>query len=135
MPEWRRGATPADEVIMLTGTKTSCGTARLRRGDARAAGWLALFCCCLAAGCGPSQKVEYDELIRDSNDAIARNPRDATAHHKRGLAHGMKGRHEEAIQDFTKAIELDPKMAAAHYDRGTAHLRTGRTDEAIQEYT
>ena len=47
-------------------------------------------------------------LLKDCNEAIQRNPRDATAYCNRGNAWCLKGNFASAIRDYTEAIQLVP---------------------------
>ncbi len=59
--------------------------------------------------------------IAELDLAISRNPGDADAYFRRGMAYDQLGNRPQALQDFNKAIELNPKNAAAYFMRGLVY--------------
>ena len=49
---------------------------------------------------------QYDEAIKNYDEAIRLNPQLAEAYNNRGLAYGFQGKKAEAIADFEKFITL-----------------------------
>ena len=63
---------------------------------------------------------DYDQAIRDFDEAINIDPGLALAFNNRGMAYVAKGNYDQAIRDFAKAIEIDPGLAEAYNNRGNA---------------
>ena len=80
------------------------------------------------------QQGQYEEAIKDYDEAIRLNPEYALAYNNRGTAKSKSGQYEEAIEDFDKVIELNPKDAVAYNNRGYAKNRLGQHEEAIKDY-
>jgi adenylate cyclase len=57
--------------------------------------------------------ISYQEILRNSNAALAVAPNLAEAHASKGLALFLSGNAEEAIASFEHAIELDPELFEA----------------------
>ena len=74
------------------------------------------------------KKDVLDRIITDKSKAIRKNPKDADAYLKRGLAYRKKGKIKEAIADFNEAIRLNPFDACVYLIRGTVHTRMGKVD-------
>ena len=80
-------------------------------------------------------KGQYDQAISHYNQAIATNPRFASAYNSRGVAYVRSGgQYDQAISDFSKAIEVNPQFAKAYKDRGLAYYKKGQYDKAIADY-
>ncbi len=77
---------------------------------------------------------DYEQTIRDSNEAIRLNPKVADAYNNRGGAYASKGDYKQAIQDFDKAIELDYNQPQAYYNRASAYLDKGKYNHAIRDF-
>lgn len=77
---------------------------------------------------------EFDDAIKDYNDAIQRKQRIADAYNERGLAAGYVGELDSAISDFNKAIELDPKFPQPYINLASVFLNAGDTTTAIAKY-
>lgn len=69
---------------------------------------------------------EYQAAIKDFNSAIARNPKNAKAYVKRGIANhklaqnsgDLRQGYQKAIKDFDIALALDPQLAEAYVEKG-----------------
>lgn len=79
-------------------------------------------------------KLDFDTALDQAEDAIRRDPRDAVAHARRGLAHLKRGDLELALADVTKAIEIDPKLAMAYLVRAEALERKSDFKRAASDY-
>ena len=98
----------------------------------------------------PEQFLEKLQKIQDSNsmhkqgtsnktrtifdDAIERNPKDATAWYNKGVALVNLGKYFEAINCFGKATAINPKDAATLYNKGVVLFTLGKYPEAIKYY-
>ena len=60
----------------------------------------------------------YDKAIKDYDEAIRLDPKDAIAFIDRGYAWSAKEDYDKAIKDYDEAIRLDPKNAPAFDNRG-----------------
>ena len=77
---------------------------------------------------------EYQQAIKDFNQAIRLDPKFAEAYNNRGSAYYGKGQYDEAIADYTKAIELNPKYDKAYNNRGTGYINLGKKDRACDDW-
>ena len=80
------------------------------------------------------QRGEYKEAIEYYGQAIAINPKLATAYNNRGDAKNNLSNYKEAIADFDKAIEINPQHAKAYNNRGIVKAKLGNHKEAIQDF-
>jgi len=87
------------------------------------------------SGISRNGKGQYDEAIRDFNEAIRLNPNVAVYYSNRGYSYLEKGQHDEAIRDCTEAIRLNPNRVEAYNNRGYIFHAKGQYDEAIRDYT
>ncbi len=62
----------------------------------------------------------YDLAIADFSVAIALDPSDPVAFHKRGFCYRMKKEEDKANSDFNESIRLGPNNAGTFCDRGIA---------------
>ena len=67
-------------------------------------------------GTALDQKGQFDEAIRQYQEAIRLRPDDALVHNDLGLALYMQGRTSEAIRQFHEALRLKPDYADARRD-------------------
>nr|WP_277879886.1 tetratricopeptide repeat protein [Leptolyngbya sp. FACHB-36] len=74
------------------------------------------------------------EAIAVCNQAIQRNPHDATAYHRLGLALADQGYVSEAIEVYHQALQLDPQAAEAHNSLGLALYQQGNLSSAIHAF-
>lgn len=79
------------------------------------------------------QSRRYVEALRDFNQAIAINARDADAYMGRGALLSRTGKNDEALIDFDRAIEIDPRYAEAYAKRCFAKMLLDRPREALPD--
>ncbi|MEH2234849.1 tetratricopeptide repeat protein [Nostoc sp.] len=77
----------------------------------------------------------YEEAVKDFNQAIELDPKNALAYNRRGNAYYRLGDYEQAQADSSQAIALNPQDANAYFDRGFALSELGKYKEAIADYT
>jgi tetratricopeptide (TPR) repeat protein len=53
---------------------------------------------------------KYDQALKDYDEAVKLNPKNARIYGNRGVAKLRQGKNEEAQKDFKKAIELEPSL-------------------------
>lgn len=79
-------------------------------------------------------EYRWEDSLANLDQAIARDPNDATAHLWRGLAFIALGYFDRAVQDMTRCLELDPAYGGCWRWMARAHLYAGRTDEALRTF-
>jgi serine/threonine protein kinase len=79
-------------------------------------------------------KGEYDNAIRELNEAVRLDGENARFYYERGLARAYKGDHEKELSDFSEAIRLDPRFAPAYNCRGLAWRTRQEFDKAISDF-
>ena len=72
--------------------------------------------------------------VRDFDDAIKRDGRNARFYQNRADAYGRNGQNDRAITDYNQAIAADARDAAAYVGRGDVHLRMGDEAQALRDY-
>jgi tetratricopeptide (TPR) repeat protein len=77
---------------------------------------------------------QFDEAIRQYQEAIRLKPDYADAHYNLGNALFKYGRIDEAIGEYQEAIRLNPNDADLYNNLGFALDKQGRADAAINEY-
>ncbi|MBF0495001.1 MAG: tetratricopeptide repeat protein [Deltaproteobacteria bacterium] len=77
---------------------------------------------------------EYHRAIREYNDALEKEPKNAVAFNNRGIAYYHLGQYAEAISDYDQAIILDPGYAKAYFNRGLARHKSGEPDRALSDF-
>lgn len=75
-------------------------------------------------------KGDYEQALRDFNEAIGLDTKSASAFNGRGASYFAKGGYDRAIQDYNEAIRLDSKTPRALLNRGIANLYAGRPSDA-----
>jgi tetratricopeptide (TPR) repeat protein len=58
--------------------------------------------------------------VKEGDEAVRRNPKDAEAYFNRGCEYYDKGDYDRAIADYTEALRLNPNYAYAYNNRGNA---------------
>ncbi len=79
-------------------------------------------------------RKEYDQALRDYNEALRLNPRNSKAYTNRGTVWERTKDYDRAIADHTRAIELDENNQDAWYNRGVIYRITGKRDLAIADF-
>ena len=80
------------------------------------------------------QLGNYEKAIRELDQALRMNPKDAWSYHNRGYAKRNLGQHSAAILDYDAAIRLDPNNAKAYVNRGIAKGELRRYPAAILDF-
>ncbi len=75
--------------------------------------------------------IELDQALKDCNDAIDADAKNAAYLDSRGWVHLRLGRYQRALADFDRALELRPGVALTLYGRGFA--KSGLGDAAQGE--
>jgi Tfp pilus assembly protein PilF len=73
------------------------------------------------------------EALAHVDQAVAREPDNATLHHLRGQIYFQTGRLDEAERAFRRVLELDPLFSDAHNFLGVVYTEQRRYAEAEQE--
>jgi tetratricopeptide (TPR) repeat protein len=77
---------------------------------------------------------DYLRAIRDFDEVIRRDPKNAEALNDRCWTRALVGELEGALKDCNEALRLDPGYADALDSRGLVNLKSGRLGEAISDY-
>jgi tetratricopeptide (TPR) repeat protein len=78
---------------------------------------------------------DWDKAIKELDEAIRVNPRDAAAYCYRGGAFCGSGELDKAISDFTRQIELDGTNGSGYFNRGSAYRAKRDFTNAISDLT
>ena len=76
---------------------------------------------------GDSERIATAEAL--TLQALAAEPRNATAHYCLGLIFLFSKRANQAVAEFERALALDPNLAFAHAQIGFAKSVLGRAEE------
>jgi Flp pilus assembly protein TadD len=88
----------------------------------------------LNLGSALDEKGQFDEAIREFQEAVRLKSGYAQAHNNLGVALVRKGQIDEGISQYQEAIRLKPDYALAHSNLGIALARKGQIGEAIREF-
>lgn len=77
--------------------------------------------------------AKYDVAISESDQLLAKDPKNATARLKRGLALRAQGKNDLAIADFTAAVKASPSYEQAYRERAGTYRAIGKIDLAIAD--
>lgn len=80
-----------------------------------------------------SNLKQYDNAIKDLDEAIKIEPDYAYLYYLRGNCQGANGNYQRAVIDFSKAIKLDPQHENAYEQRAQAFEQLGRGDLAARD--
>jgi tetratricopeptide (TPR) repeat protein len=67
-------------------------------------------------------------------NVLARDPRDARAHHNQWVALAQKGQPDAAAESLRQAIANHPRYAEAHFNLGNVLLQQRKPDEALAAF-
>jgi tetratricopeptide (TPR) repeat protein len=81
------------------------------------------------------EKGDYDQALKDLDDAIRLDPEYVPAFKYRGAVYLKRKEFGRAVDDYRKAIRLEPNNAEHFYNRGAAYSGIGEYDLAISDYT
>ena len=78
----------------------------------------------------------YDDALRDINESISLDPREAEGYALRGDVHRGLGKYPEALADYGRAIRLDRKVCVYEYyhRRGGLYEHLGEFRRALKDY-
>ena len=78
--------------------------------------------------------MDWARGLELTDRALAADPKNATAHHWRGIIWLKLGFFERAIADFNQALAVDPSYRNALRHKAVALLWSGKSDEAIAAF-
>ena len=78
---------------------------------------------------------DVDKALRDYDEAIRLDHRNASGYRGRGLAWHAQKKYDKAIADFDEAIRLDPRSALAFIGRGTSRASKKEFTKAIADFS
>jgi tetratricopeptide (TPR) repeat protein len=81
------------------------------------------------------EEKELDIALRDYNEAIRLDTRNADIYSCRAEIWNDKKEYDEAIADFTRAIRLDPRLGPAYNNRGIDWSKKGEHDKALADFS
>lgn len=75
---------------------------------------------------------QYDEAIKQLNEALRLNPKADYVHYALAAAYAMKGDHAQALKHLERAVKLNPENAVfARSDEDLAGLREEKTFKSL----
>jgi peptidoglycan/xylan/chitin deacetylase (PgdA/CDA1 family)/uncharacterized caspase-like protein len=80
------------------------------------------------------REKKYDEAVRELEEAVKLDPRNATIVNNLGFTLFKFEKYEESIVWLQKAIEIDPQRVIAYINLADAYMKSGKTAEARQYY-
>ncbi len=81
-------------------------------------------------GLANHRKGDYDQAIRDYDEAIRINPEDANAYNNRCWTYGLMHRPDEALRDCNQSLRLRPDNAPTLDSRALIYWSRGDEDKA-----
>jgi peptidoglycan/xylan/chitin deacetylase (PgdA/CDA1 family)/uncharacterized caspase-like protein/regulator of sirC expression with transglutaminase-like and TPR domain len=80
------------------------------------------------------REKKYDEAVKELEEAVKLDSRNATIVNNLGFTLFKIGKYEESINRLQKAIEIDPNRIVAYVNLADAYLKAGKTAEARKYY-
>ncbi|MBI3272191.1 MAG: protein kinase [Planctomycetes bacterium] len=77
---------------------------------------------------------EYDDAIKDFDEALRLRPGYLDAREERAEALAGLGRFEDAVEEYAKALAADPARCSARLGRAFCLAELGRLDAALEDY-
>ena len=81
------------------------------------------------------ERNDYDEAVKQFEQAIKADSKFAVAHYNLGCAYLEMKEYSGAVDAFDKTIALDQKFKEAYYNRSLVYFRTSQFQEARQDAT
>lgn len=78
-------------------------------------------------------KGDWDHALRDYDEAIKVEPKNADAWVNRGNTYVHKDQRDKSTLDYNEAIRLNPNLAEAYGNRALDYLAAGNTDKALAD--
>ena len=88
----------------------------------------------LLRGLASLDKDRHEDAIKEFNQAIVANPKDAEPRYQLGLAQWKLGRPIEASANFVRALQLAPDHALAQYYLGRTFLQAQNLPKAVESF-
>ena len=82
------------------------------------------------------KSIEEMDLMKAENivnEALKKNPHDASALDLLGNLHFMKGDTQKSLESYNKAISIDPKYAYTYFDRGSLYLNLEDYEKGLKD--
>jgi len=86
-------------------------------------------------GISLSLKGEYENSIKEFNEAIRVDPNNSAAYNWRGISYSKIGEANFALKDYSEAIRIDPKNDFAISNRGTIWLERKEFEKANEDFS
>ena len=80
------------------------------------------------------REKKYDEAVKELEQAVKLDPRNATIVNNLGFTLYRFDKYEESLVWLHKAIEIDPQRSVAYANLADAYMKLGKTTEALQYY-
>ncbi len=80
------------------------------------------------------REKKYDEAVKELEQAVKLDPRNATIVNNLGFTLYRFENYEESLVWLRKAVEIDPQRAVAYANLADAYMKLGKTTEALQYY-
>jgi Flp pilus assembly protein TadD len=85
-------------------------------------------------GVALAEAGRVNEAMAHWRNVLARDPRDARAHHNLGVALAQQGQPDAAAESLRHAIAHHPRYAEAHFNLGNVLLQQRKRDEALAAF-
>lgn len=79
-------------------------------------------------------RQEYEEAIKNLDQAILFNPEYAHAYNILGIAYDELNNYAKALENYSLAIEKDPKFDSPLYNRAQLYEKNEKYPEALEDY-
>jgi tetratricopeptide (TPR) repeat protein len=79
--------------------------------------------------------LNYNREIKELDDLIERDGKNAVAFFSRGWLYAAKGDLQKAERDYTRAVELDDTFGEAYYNRSLVYVKMKEHIRAIKDFT
>jgi tetratricopeptide (TPR) repeat protein len=80
-------------------------------------------------------KGDYAHALKDYDQAIRLDHKNANAYNNRGIIYKIKGEYDRAIEEYSQAIWLSNNdYPAAFYNRAKAYFAKGQYDRALADF-